>query len=49
MSKYALNKNMRNSLSLKAQSKVWYNWKPFKNDEKHFLFYVQSSFRFQDI
>ena len=25
------------------------NWKPFKNDEKCFLFYLKSSFRSQDI
>ena len=26
-----------------------FQWKPFKNDEKSFLFYIKSSFRSQDI
>ena len=36
---------------LKAQSRVWDNiWqlKPFKIDEKCFLFHIKSSFRSQD-
>ena len=36
----------------KAHPKVWDNfdnWKPFKNDEKCFLFHLKSSFRSQDI
>ena len=28
---------------------VLFNWKPFKNDEKCFLFYLKSSFHSQDI
>ena len=37
-------------LHLKAYSQVWdifwqMNWKPFKNDEKDFLFHFKSSFR----
>ena len=30
--------------SLDAQSRVWDNWKTFKNDEKSFLFHVNSCF-----
>ena len=29
--------------------KIFGNWKPFKNDEKCFLFHLKSSFRSQDI
>ena len=29
--------------------KIFDNWKPFKNDEKHFLFHLKSSFRSPDI
>ena len=28
---------------------IFGNWKPFKNDEKSFLFHLKSSFRSQDI
>ena len=28
---------------------IFANWKPFKNDEKCFLFHLKSSFRSQDI
>ena len=37
---------------LKAHNQVWDNfgnWKPFKNDEKCFLFHLKNSFRYQDI
>ena len=37
---------------LKGDSQVWDifgNWKPFKNDEKFFLFHLKSLFRSQDI
>ena len=40
------------STTLKAHSQVWDNfgnWKPFKNDEKCFLFQFKSSSRAQDI
>ena len=40
------------AFSLEAHSQVWDNsWqlKPFKNDEKCFLFHLKSSFRSQDI
>ena len=39
-------------LLLKTHSKVWDNfgnWRPFKNDEKGFLFHLKSSFRSQDV
>ena len=34
---------------LKAHSKVWDNFWPFKKDKKCFLFHLKSSFRSQDI
>ena len=43
---------MYQTQSLKAHSLVWYifgDWKPFKNDEKCFLFNLKNSFHSQDI
>ena len=40
---------LRSSEFLKLYSQAWDNWKPFKNDEKCFLFHLKSSFRSQDI
>ena len=39
--------NIKDALSVRKQ--FFGNWKPFKNDEKRFLFHLQSSFRFWDI
>ena len=36
------------SLSLRSEA-IFDNRKPFKNDEKYFLFHLKSSFRSQDI
>ena len=43
---------IRSAFILKVHSQVWYNfcdWKPFKNDEKCFLFHRKIYFRSQDI
>ena len=43
------NKNI-NILKAQSQSEtIFGDWKPFKNNEKYFLFHLKSSFRSQDI
>ena len=44
-------KRLKSDSHLPKKKKLHYllHWKPFKNDEKCFLFYLKSSFRSQDI
>ena len=44
-----LNNVLKKYLKWLASEWIYDNWKPFKNDEKPFLFQVKSSFRSWDV
>ena len=47
-----LQENSRIKVGFSPSKKNYFyflQWKPFKNDEKYFLFHLKSSFRSQDI
>ena len=42
-------KSVRTERRTQRSETIFDNWKPFKNDEKCFLFHLESPFRSQDI